>query len=98
MVAGTGRLDTDLMQETGLVAKGGAEGVLAVGSPDGWGLAIKVSDGSGRSVAPVARSLLRRRGVELPERAEDRELANLHGEVVGQVLPLVREAGEEGST
>ncbi|MBA2440970.1 MAG: asparaginase [Rubrobacter sp.] len=98
MVAGTGRFDTQLMQETGLVAKGGAEGVLAVGSPDGWGLAIKVSDGSGRAVAPVACSLLRRRGIELPERAEDRELANLHGEVVGEMLPLVREAAGEGST
>ncbi|MDQ3862808.1 MAG: asparaginase, partial [Actinomycetota bacterium] len=54
MVAGTGRLDTDLMDSTDLLVKGGAEAVLAAGSQDGWGMALKISDGSERAVRPVA--------------------------------------------
>ena len=45
--------------EAGLVAKIGAEGVLAVGLPDGRGLAMKVRDGATRAVAPAGVSLAR---------------------------------------
>ncbi|MBA2530953.1 MAG: asparaginase [Nocardioidaceae bacterium] len=47
LVAGRGRLDTDLMQVGGdLIAKGGASGVHCVGLSGGVGLAIKIEDGS----------------------------------------------------
>ena len=47
-----GAIDTELMRaEPGLVAKIGAEG-LAMGLPDGRGLALKVRDGATRAVGP----------------------------------------------
>jgi L-asparaginase II len=47
MVAGThGRIDTDLMRlNRCLLVKGGAEGYVAVGHPEGQGLALKILDG-----------------------------------------------------
>ena len=60
LVAYDGAIDTELMRaEAGLVAKIGAEGVLAVGLPDGRGLALKVRDGSVRAVAPAGVALAR---------------------------------------
>ena len=51
VVAGTGRFCTDLMAATQgrIVAKDGNEGIFCLGIVDkGWGLAIKVADGSMR--------------------------------------------------
>ena len=60
LVAYDGAIDTELMRaEDGLVAKIGAEGVLAVGLPDGRGLALKVRDGAVRAVAPAGVALAR---------------------------------------
>jgi L-asparaginase II len=51
LVAFEGALDTELMRAAdGMVAKIGAEGVLAVGMPDGRGLALKVADGAMRAL------------------------------------------------
>ena len=88
LIAGTDRFDTDLMRETDLVVKGGAEGIIACGSPQGWGAAIKISDGSGRAVRPAALSLLIRQDVE-PSFGAESTLRDLHGENVGEILPLV---------
>ncbi len=90
MVAGTGRFDTKLMRTTNLVAKGGAEGVFACGSgaEPGWGLALKISDGAGRAVAPAALAALARRGVEVPAEMARFPVTNLRGETVGEVTPL----------
>ena len=88
MVAGTGRFDTTLMEATDLVAKSGAEGVFACGSPAGWGLALKVSDGAGRAVAPAALAALARRGVEVPPETARFPVNDLHGEIVGEIEPL----------
>lgn len=88
LVAGTGRFDTELMQSTDLVVKGGAEGVFACGSPEGWGMALKVSDGVGRAVRPAALSMLARQGVE-PPAAEHAAVRDLRGEVVGEVRALI---------
>ena len=85
MVAGTGRLDTELMDSTDLLVKGGAEAVLAVGSQEGWGMALKISDGSERAVRPVALAALRRRGVDVPEAVST--VRGLHGEAVGEIGP-----------
>ena len=87
LIAGTGRFDTDLMRETGLVVKGGAEGVFACGSPEGWGMAIKISDGSGRAVRPAALSRLSRQGIE-SSLGKKFELRDLHGDSVGKILSL----------
>lgn len=47
LVAGSVHLDTDLMRTAagGLVAKGGASGVMCVGLADGRGVALKIEDG-----------------------------------------------------
>lgn len=87
MVAGSGRLDTRLMGSSEIVCKSGAEGVFATGLPDGTGLAIKVSDGSGRAVEPAALSLLRGLGARLPE--PETAVRDLHGAVVGSLEALV---------
>lgn len=49
LVAGSNRLDTDLMRvgHGALLAKGGAGGVLGVGISGGLGLAVKIEDGTG---------------------------------------------------
>jgi L-asparaginase II len=87
LVAGAGRLDTELMEATALLVKSGAEAVLAIGSPEGWGMALKVSDGAGRAVRPAAFAALASRGVETPP--GDSSVRGLHGEVVGELEPLL---------
>ncbi|MDQ3943059.1 MAG: asparaginase, partial [Actinomycetota bacterium] len=92
MVAGTGRFDTRLMEATNIVAKSGAEGVFAAASPEAsWGLALKISDGANRAVAPTALVALAGRGVRVPEEIGVGTVTNLHGEVVGKVAPLTGE-------
>lgn len=86
MVAGTGRFDTEVMEAANLIAKSGAEGVFAAGSPDGWGMAIKASDGAARAVRPVASAALARRGVGVP--AADSVVRDLHGAEVGGIEGL----------
>ena len=87
LVAGTGRLDTELMEATDLLAKSGAEAVFAAGSQEGWGMALKVSDGGGRAVRPAALAAIAGRGVEAP--SGDSTVRGLHGEVVGGIEPLL---------
>jgi L-asparaginase II len=91
MVAGTGRFDTELMESTDLLVKGGAEAVLAVGSQEGWGMALKVSDGAVRAVRPAALAALSGMGVEVPEAVSD--VRGLHGEKVGEIRPLTQAPG-----
>lgn len=86
LVAGTGRFDTDLMESTNLIVKGGAEGVFACGDPGGWGMAIKISDGAGRAVKPAALQALTIQGVAVPGSLES-GMRDFHGEVVGSVSP-----------
>lgn len=88
LVAGTSRFDTELMQGTDLIVKGGAEGVFACGSPDGWGMAIKITDGALRAIRPATLATLSRQGVELPGKIES-ELRDLHGKTVGEIFPLI---------
>ena len=83
-VAGTDRFDTRLMQDTSLLVKSGAEGVFACGSADGWGMAIKISDGAGRAVKPAASSILSKWGLDPLARGPE-EVKDLHGEVVGRI-------------
>jgi L-asparaginase II len=87
MVAGTGRFDTELMERTHLLIKGGAEAVLAVGNPEGWGMALKISDGSHRAVRPAGLAALDHMGVSAGEGEEI--VRGLHGETVGEIGPLI---------
>ena len=60
LVAFDGAVDTELMRaEAGLVAKVGAEGVIAVGTAGGRGLALKVRDGAMRALDPAAVAAVR---------------------------------------
>jgi L-asparaginase II len=62
MVAGNGRLSTDLISASGgaIVTKEGAEGVAAAALPaKGLGLALKVEDGAGRAAEVGMVALLR---------------------------------------
>jgi L-asparaginase II len=88
IVAGTERFDTAVMRGTDLVSKSGAEAMFCAGSPKGWGLALKISDGASRAVRPAALAALARRGVEVPDEPESRPVRDLHGEVVGERGPL----------
>ena len=87
MVAGTGRFDTEIMERTYLLVKGGAEAVLAVGNPEGWGMALKISDGSQRAVQPVALAALEHMGVRVGD--GDSIVRGLHGEEVGEIEALI---------
>ncbi|HET8682474.1 MAG TPA: asparaginase [Micromonosporaceae bacterium] len=89
--AGAEREDSRLMAGVpGLLAKGGAEGVLAVALPGVGAVAVKVDDGAKRPVGAVAVAALRRLGVQAPVLDE---LANPWvlggGEPVGEVRAVV---------
>jgi L-asparaginase II len=73
LVGGAGRLDTDVMQAGAgaVIAKEGAEGlVCATSFPLGLGIALKVTDGNWRRLAPAFVKVLRDLDV-LPGSAED---------------------------
>ncbi len=94
-VAGTGQLDTVLM-EAGrgeILSKGGAEGVHAVAAiPAGIGFVAKVVDGSGRARGPSSIAALRR--LNVLDALQERMLArfarpavyNRAGNVVGEIV------------
>jgi L-asparaginase II len=97
-VAGTGQLDTVLMQAAAgsMVCKGGAEGVQGVAAIDaGLGLVCKVIDGSARARAPATMALVARLG--LLEEAQMKELSRLSrpivynraGRMVGEIRAIV---------
>lgn len=100
MVAGRGRLDTDLMESAagrgGIVAKGGAEGVLCLALREhGWGVAIKVEDGNGRALPAVAAAVLSQLGAldeaslaRLAER-QPRVVRNKDGATAGELRPVL---------
>jgi L-asparaginase II len=81
LVEGPGRLATEVMKALpGVVAKGGAEGLLCVAYPDGVAFALKSEDGASRPLGPAAHSLF---GVAaLAEAAIENSL----GETVGRVV------------
>lgn len=73
----------------GLIAKAGAEGVYAVGLPDGRGVALKISDGSARPRAALMAAVLQTLGLEsdtLDGQAAEAVLG--HGEPVGEIRPV----------
>jgi L-asparaginase II len=72
MVAGTGRLTTEMMQAVpGLYMKDGAEAVEVASMPDGRTLVFKVSDGSLRPFRVLVHAGLKRLGIDSPYEAEN---------------------------
>jgi L-asparaginase II len=55
---GAGRANTIVVEQLGLIAKLGAEGVLVMGAPSGTAVAVKILDGSLRAATLVALELL----------------------------------------
>jgi len=65
--AGPEREDTRLMRGIpGLLAKGGAEGAMALAVPGVGAVAVKIDDGAKRPIGPVCVAALRRLGIEAP--------------------------------
>lgn len=98
LVSGPGRLVTELMRALGdrLVCKSGAEGVLGIALLErGWGIGIKVEDGSPRALGCVALAVLEQFGMvsreELEGLAEHARpvVRNHSGRAVGLIRPLV---------
>jgi L-asparaginase II len=94
MIAGTGRLCTDLIKATGgrVVAKTGAEGVYCAMVPEaGLGIALKVEDGAKRAADVALVAVLEE--LELLSAAERKQLKtwrapilrNTRDEIVGEV-------------
>jgi len=89
IVAGTDRLATELMKVGGdrFIAKDGAEGIFCLAVPaKGWGLAVKVLDGSSRALGPVVISALAQLGL-----LDSRE----QGELAGQSQVMLKNNRDE---
>jgi L-asparaginase II len=70
-VEGRGRPNTVVMEELGVLAKLGAEGVIAMAAPSGASVAVKMLDGNGRAATLVALTLLAAAGaLDVPEVAQ----------------------------
>jgi L-asparaginase II len=95
--AGTNRPESALMRAVpGLLAKGGAEGVLAIALADGWAATIKIEDGSARALPALAVALLRDLRADVLASADAAALDRIGqvpvhggGQVVGQVRPVL---------
>ncbi|MEV5693134.1 asparaginase [Micromonospora globbae] len=89
IVGGTQADDTRLMRGIpGLLAKVGAEGVIAAALPGVGAVALKIDDGAARARMPVLVSALRRLGVDAPVLTEYAEVPIFGGGVpVGAVRP-----------
>ncbi|PRY30986.1 asparaginase [Umezawaea tangerina] len=94
-VGGTGRDVTALMRALpGAMAKDGAEGVYAIGLPDGSAVALKIADGSSRARAVVMVAALRALGVDVGSLTTLATVPVLgHGREVGAVRPALALAG-----
>jgi len=87
LVGGEGATDTVFMQaHRGIVAKGGAEGLLCA-SGGGMGLALKVADGNSRALRPALAAVATQLGVPFPE-FEQVAVPNRHGDSAATVSVL----------
>jgi L-asparaginase II len=88
MVGGPER-DVSLLMHgvPGLLAKDGAEGVFAVGLPDGRAVALKVADGANRPRPPLMRAALVALGIDVSRVAPSAFVSVVfgHGRPVGEV-------------
>ncbi|MBA8796232.1 L-asparaginase II [Friedmanniella endophytica] len=89
-VSGTHRDEVELHRAVpGLIGKGGAEAVHAVGLPDGRGVALKIADGGARGRAALMAAVLNALGYDDPILTAHQQLPTLgHGEPVGVIRPV----------
>jgi L-asparaginase II len=91
-IDGPGRANTVTIDELGVLAKLGAEGVMVMGTTDGVAVAVKVLDGNVRAGTLVALRLLVDEGAVAPDAADrviDRTLEKVTGGdgLVGRIRP-----------
>ncbi|GAA3747422.1 asparaginase [Leifsonia bigeumensis] len=86
-IQGQGLPNTVVIEELGLIAKGGAEGVMAMGSSDGTAVALKSLDGSHRVTSLVALELLTQAGA-VPRSDADRVTSLVTEKVLGGGQPV----------
>jgi L-asparaginase len=86
LMLGPVTLDTELMEaQPGWIAKGGAEALLcAASADDGFGIALKVEDGSARALRPALGAVLETLGFE-PGPFGTVELRNSRDDIVGSL-------------
>lgn len=84
-VHGRGEANTVVMEELGIIAKTGAEGVIVLGTPTGVSVAVKILDGAERATSLVALTLLAAAGAIEPEAVAP---------VLKKVVPVVLGRGE----
>ena len=86
-IDGPGRANTVVIEQLGLLTKGGAEGVIVMGAADGTAVALKMLDGSARATSLVALQLLASVGAISGEDA-DRVGTLTTEKVLGGGLPV----------
>ncbi|MFJ5990667.1 asparaginase [Lentzea sp. NPDC092896] len=86
-VGGTGHVNTVVMQQLpGVVAKGGAEGVLVLATSAGHAVAVKVLDGNPRATTAIGLTALAALGFDVSPAKESLSVPVLGGgQVVGEV-------------
>ena len=86
LVGGEDGADVMLMRAApGWFAKGGAEGLLCGGGPDGLGVALKCEDGASRPLAPAMAAFLTPFAADIAPLA-DAPILNTRGEIVGECV------------
>jgi L-asparaginase II len=94
-VGGTGHQNTELMRRVpGVVAKGGAEGVLVAAAADGASVAMKVIDGSPRATTLLAVAALAALGVDTAGAGDLASVPVLGG---GRPIGLIRPGAALGA-
>ncbi len=88
LVGGHGHLNTEVMRLLpGVIAKGGAEGVIGMAAPDGHAVAVKVIDGNPRATTALGLALLEKCGVDVSAADELRTVPILGGgQPVGEIV------------
>jgi L-asparaginase II len=86
-IDGPGRDNTVTIDELGVFAKLGAEGVMVLGTTDGVGVAVKVLDGNVRAGTLVALHLLVEQGA-VEQSAADRVTSQTLEKVLGGGVPV----------
>src|SRR5712691_4367969 len=85
LVGGPDGADYHLMRDApGWFAKGGAEGLLCAGGPNGLGIALRAEDGATRPLGPALAAFLQPLGVALPDLVTA-PITNSRGEHVGEL-------------
>jgi L-asparaginase II len=91
LVGGRGHQNSEVMQLLpGVLAKGGAEGVIGMAMPDGHAVAVKVIDGNPRATTVLALTLLANCGLDVSPADGLRNIAVLGGgRPVGEIRTKV---------